>query len=116
MAARPRRIMLGYDGSDAARRALDTAADLIGYGSTLTVVTVQTGEVGRLVGSEARDLLRHRHVEAHYQEPTGEPAEQLVESARKLGADLVVVGRRGSEGSVSARVVRRAPCDVLVVR
>jgi nucleotide-binding universal stress UspA family protein len=39
--------------------------------------------------------------------------------ARAVGADLVVVGRRGALrrvlGSVSADVVRRAPCDVLVV-
>ena len=120
--ARSRRIMVGYDGSDAAGRALDAAADLVGYGSTLTVVTVQTGEVGRSTGSDARDRLRVRHVEAHYREPTGEPGEQLVESARELGADLVVVGGRNLNpprtvlGSVSARVVRRAPCDVLVVR
>ncbi len=111
MAPRPRKIMVGYDGSDAGRRALDAAADLVGYGSTLTVVTVQTGEVGRSDGKEARDRLRHRHVEAHYHEPTGEPGEQLVESAWEHGADLVVVG-----GSASARVLRRAPCDVLVVR
>ena len=44
MAARPRRIMVGYDGSEAATRALDVAADLVGYGSTLAVVTVRTSE------------------------------------------------------------------------
>ena len=49
-------------------------------------------------------------------------AEQLVETARELDVDLIVVGRRKSSlqrlvlGSVSAKVVRRAPCDVLVVR
>jgi nucleotide-binding universal stress UspA family protein len=109
--ARSRRILVGYDGSDVGRRALDAAADLVGYGSTLTVVTVQTGEVGPSAGSDARDRLRIRHVEAHYHEQTGEPGEQLLDSARSLGADLVVVG-----GVVSGRVVRGAPCDVLVVR
>jgi nucleotide-binding universal stress UspA family protein len=122
MSARPRRIVVGYDGSDASRRALDAAADLVGYGSTLAVVTVQTGEVGRGAASEARARLLNRHVEARYHEPAGEPAEQLVETATELGADLVVVGRRNRGplrallGSVSSRVVRRAPCDVLVVR
>jgi nucleotide-binding universal stress UspA family protein len=38
--ARSRRIMVGYDGSAAGRRALAAAADLVGYGSTLAVVTV----------------------------------------------------------------------------
>jgi nucleotide-binding universal stress UspA family protein len=114
--------MVGYDGSDASRRALDAAADLVGYGSTLSVVTVETREVGSWVTRDARTQLQRRHVEARYHETSGEPAEQLVLKANELGADLVVVGRRGRMplrallGSVSSRVVRRAPCDVLVVR
>jgi nucleotide-binding universal stress UspA family protein len=117
-----RRIMVGYDGSDAGRRALDAAAELVGYGSTLTVVTVQTGPAFGAVAREARDVLLSRHVEARYLEPSGEPAEQLVESARELGADLVVVGSQSPNplrallGSVSGTVVRRAPCNVLIVR
>ncbi len=122
MAARPRRIVVGYDGSAAAGRALDAAADLVGYGSTLAVVTVRNGELGGAVAEQARTLLQRRHVEARYHEPSGEAADQLVEAARELEADLVVVGRRdrkpprGLLGSVSWKVVRRAPCDVLVVR
>src|SRR5687768_488318 len=95
MAARPRRIMVGYDGSDAARRALGAAADLVGYGSTLSVVTVTSPDVGSWVTGDARARLLQRHVEARYHETSGEPAEQLVEKATVLGADLVVVGRRG---------------------
>ena len=45
MAPRPRRIMVGYDGSDAATRALDVAADLVGYGSTLEVVAVRASPI-----------------------------------------------------------------------
>jgi nucleotide-binding universal stress UspA family protein len=122
MAARPRKIVVGYDGSDASRRALDAAADLVGYGSTLSVVTVRNGEVDRDVARGARQHLQTRHVSAAYHEPEGEAAEQIVETAQGLGADLVVVGRRDRRplrsllGSVSSRVVRRAPCDVLVVR
>jgi nucleotide-binding universal stress UspA family protein len=122
MAARPRKIVVGYDGSEASRRALDAAADLVGYGSTLSVVTVRNSDVGRSASTDARARLQTRHVEAQYHEPVGEPAEELVETATRLGADLVVVGRRNRTplrallGSVSSRVVRRAPCDVLVVR
>jgi nucleotide-binding universal stress UspA family protein len=112
MAARPRRIMVGYDGSDAARRVLDAAADLVGYGSTLAVVTVQTGLGSGAVARAARELLLRRHVEARYFEPTGEPADRLLRAAHELKADLVVVGRWNR----SSDVVRRAPCDVLVVR
>lgn len=122
MSARPRRIVVGYDGSDASRRALDAAADLVGYGSSLAVVTVRDGEVGGDVPGDARRHLQARHVEARYHEPAGEPAERLVQVAHDVGADLVVVGRRNRGplrallGSVSSRVVRRADCDVLVVR
>ena len=122
MAARPRRILVGYDASEAGSRALDAAADLAGYGSTLAVVTVQNGELGGAVAAQAREQVQRRHVEARYHQPSGEPAEQLIEAARELEADLVVVGRRdrtplrGLLGSVSGKVLRRVPCDVLVVR
>ena len=124
MAAQPRRIMVAYDDADAARRALDRAADLAGYGSTLTVVTVAP-EGGRYQAGpldNARDQLIRRQVPATYLQPVGEAAAELVEAARELGADLVVLGRRSRSlrrlvlGSVSAKVVRQAPCDVLVVR
>jgi nucleotide-binding universal stress UspA family protein len=53
----------------------------------------------------------------------GAPAASIVERARGLPADLVVLGTHGRSGvsrlflgSVAERVVRLAPCDVLVVR
>jgi nucleotide-binding universal stress UspA family protein len=111
--------MVGYDGSDSAVRALDVAAGLAGYGSTLAVVTVGTGEPGESASAQARQQLQRRLVQAGYHETTGEPAKQLVKKARELGADLLVIGRRNGNpmlGSVSSKVVRRANCDVLVVR
>ena len=122
MAVQPRRILVGYDGSDASVRALDVAADLAGYGSSLAVVTVRTGSVDGATAAAAREHLLRRHVVARYHEPSGEPAEELVEKAKELDADLIVIGRRSRKplraflGSVSARVVRRTDCDVLVVR
>lgn len=111
--------MVGYDGSDASARALDAAADLAGYGSTLAVVTVRTGDSDHSAATAAREQLQRRLVQAGYHETTGEPAKQLVAKARELGADLLVIGRRNGRpflGSVSSKVVRRAGCDVLVVR
>ena len=53
----------------------------------------------------------------------GEPAEEIAARARAIEADLIVVGSRGRGplatsilGSVSAGVIDRAPCPVLVVR
>jgi nucleotide-binding universal stress UspA family protein len=138
VAGRSRNILVGYDGSAASRRALDAAADLAGYGSTLAVVSVarrrendtlaealdaEAVHEGERILAEAREHLYSRQLTARYIEPVGDPADQLVETAAKLGSDLVVVGRRSRNalqrlvlGSVSAKVVRRAPCDVLVVR
>lgn len=123
MAARPQRILVGYDGSDASRRALDSAAQLVGYGSTLTVVSVAANSVNETAAAlaDAHEKLLRQHVTATYLRLSGNPADELVEAARALDADLVVVGRRadgegaGRSASVSDAVVRRAPCDVLVV-
>lgn len=53
----------------------------------------------------------------------GDPAHCLIETAREIGANLIVVGTHGKGfleemviGSVSSKVLREAPCSVLVVR
>ena len=53
----------------------------------------------------------------------GRPATEIVEAARELAADLIVIathGRTGLQhvllGSVAENVVRHAPCPVLTVR
>ena len=116
MAARPRRILVGYDGSSASRRALDAVADLAGYGSTVAVVAAAgdvenpAAELRRLV-DEARDALLRRHVAARCYAADGDAAESLVEAARDLDVDLLVVARP----SAAASAVDRAECDVLLV-
>jgi nucleotide-binding universal stress UspA family protein len=124
MAAQPKRIVVGFDGTEGARRALNAAAQLMGYGSTMTVVRVRRegahDEPDPL--EAARDLLIERLVSARYEGRVGDAADEIVAVARDLEADVIVVGRRGPRerngagpGSVSADVVRRAGCDVLVV-
>ena len=53
----------------------------------------------------------------------GHPVEMIVLSARKMKADVIVIGTHGRTGvkhvllgSVAERVARQAPCPVLVVR
>lgn len=53
----------------------------------------------------------------------GDPAERLVQIAKEVNANLIVVGTHGKGaleqallGSVSQKVLREAPCSVLVVR
>jgi nucleotide-binding universal stress UspA family protein len=102
MATRARSILVGYDGSDASQRALEAAADLVGYGSVLAVAGSSTN-----VLNDARARLLRRQVTARYVEADGD----LAATARTLEANLVVV-----DGRLGAQVIRRAPCDVLVVR
>jgi nucleotide-binding universal stress UspA family protein len=54
---------------------------------------------------------------------TGSPAAEIIEAAKRIPADLIVIsthGRTGLKqvflGSVTEYVVRHAPCPVLVVR
>lgn len=123
MAAQPRNILVGFDGSEAATRALDAAVRLTGYGSTLTVVNVaQEGERPGPALHDAREWVRRRQLSATYVQRVGDAAAELLEAASELDTELVVVGRRAeherdgaAQGSVSAAVVRRARCDVLVV-
>ncbi|GIU93906.1 MAG: hypothetical protein KatS3mg012_0363 [Gaiellaceae bacterium] len=123
MAAQPRRILVGFDGSEAAWRALDAAIELTGYGSTLTVATVAPeGQSPPDVPLEVRERVHARGLTAAYVRRAGDPVEELLRAADELGAELVVVGRstRASEAgepsdSVGAALVRRAWCDVLVV-
>ncbi len=53
----------------------------------------------------------------------GAPEGQIIETAEKMNADLIIVGSHGYNrwerlllGSVSASVVQHAPCSVLIVR
>ena len=123
MAAQPKRIIVGFDSTEGARRALDAAAQLTGYGSTLAVITVASDDEPDAPDplAEARKRLLKRLVAATYLRRVGNPADEIVAAASEFDADLIVVGRHGEDpprsapGSVSADIVRRAACDVLVV-
>ena len=130
-------IVVGYDGSDAARRALARVRDLEPRAARVLLVAVapdlrSAGLQSQLAGGtfdaarltdEAFDLLEAPNDSSvELRTMTGDPAVVLVEVAREVAADLLVVGRRGGDfvvrtllGSVAQRVVQQAPCDVLVV-
>jgi nucleotide-binding universal stress UspA family protein len=83
----------------------------------LTVVSVGPGDEGRETLADARERLLGHGVTARYVTRSGDAADEIVEAARELEADLIVVGRRTQpvDESVSAEVVRIAAGDVLVV-
>ena len=95
MAGSPRRIVAGYDGSEGSARALDAAAELVGYGSTLVVVSTSTAGPAHLrqLVDEARQRLLRRQVLARFVEFAGELGEGVAGAVANLGADLVVLDR-----------------------
>ena len=133
-------ILVGYEDTEPAQRALARAAELAAaFGAKLTVVGVAPALVpaGRGIGpidpadppELHREELRHaaqfladKGIESEYQVLLGDPATAIAELAEKSGADLIVVGTREPSfvsrllgGSVSGAVGRKAHCDVLIV-
>jgi nucleotide-binding universal stress UspA family protein len=130
-------IVIGFDETEPANRALERAAELAkAFSATLIVTSVAPILVGRsgpvdVVDSpeEHRQELRHaaaflaeQGVEAEYDLAHANPAEHIVRLAATRDADLIVVGTREPNlvarllgMSVSDTVERKAHCDVLVV-
>lgn len=131
-------ILVAYDGSPGARAALERAAAIASPNSTLTVITVipfeAVGASPDPIKPELRDwqwkalteataLLEQRGIRAFIEAAAGNPAPVILEVARTLKADLVVLGRghdRRWRTSIKKRPIRRAvvqqlDCDALVV-
>jgi nucleotide-binding universal stress UspA family protein len=133
-------IVVGFDETEPAKRALERAAELAqAFGSKLIVTSVAPVllSTSRSMGAidpvdppeehaaelqHARAFLAGKGLDATFQPAVGEPADTIVEIAESNGADLIVVGTREPNvlerllgQSVSQSVSRRAHCDVLIV-
>ena len=136
-----RRILVGYDGSEASKKAFEAACDLAAKdGAELFVLSVARPlEIGDDVETEAviehsrnyhRRLLAElktgvaaKGIKTRFEVAVGHPAEQIIYDADRHDVDLIVVGHRGRSkftrlllGSVSNHVVQHARRPVLVVR
>jgi len=133
----PRTVVVGFNGSDHARRAALGAAEIAGPGGRLIVVIVT--EPSQAVGariqdiepqkrahaddlvSEAQALLRSTCATMETEGRIGDPAEQILSASKERAADLIAVGRGGHRPlvplhkSVTDRVVREASVPVVVV-
>jgi nucleotide-binding universal stress UspA family protein len=72
---------------------------------------------------ELRALASNERIHFNVHARIGRPADEILQLAREVGADLIIVGSRGLKGaerlvlgSVSERVVREAGCTVEVAR
>lgn len=124
---RVRRVVLAMDGSPMARAAERSVRALpIFRGVEVSIVTVveeDDSPTGAMVVKGATLRLRQAGLNAEGIIRRGEPAAGILDVARDVGADLIVVGSRGLSGlkrlvlgSVSRNVLTAAPVSVLVVR
>ena len=145
MAGEPWRVLLAYDDSAPARKALDLCASLpLGAEDSVEVVTVLT-----LITGFRQDVYQHLSpvwqqkkiaakaaldtavAKLHGSLPRvtsqlregASSSHEIIEAAEAAGSDLVILGSRGKsalqrllQGSMTGNVARHAPCAVLVVR
>lgn len=134
-----RKLLVAYDGSDAARAAVEFGADLaLKYAAELHILAVaRPPEFGTEEETEAMiehsrgycekllDALKPRlgTRAATLAVAVGHPADQIVRYAEGHTIDHIVVGHRGRTlfdrllvGSVARQVVAHARCGVSVLR
>ncbi len=134
------KVLVPFDFSEFSVRALETALDLVEDTSHVYVIHVlpvlgatELGVVWESVTDESREaqvqkvlaeqFAEERYRGIHFEIAFGDPGIEITEYAERLGADLIVLpshGRTGLKhlllGSVAERVIRFAPCPVLVLK
>jgi nucleotide-binding universal stress UspA family protein len=135
-----KKIVIGYDESDAANRALERGAEFAkAFQAELIVASIApvTTNIGRSAGpidsadppeahveelKNARAYLDEQGVAADYAAGIGHPAETIAQLANDREADMVIVGTRELGfferllgQSVSDSVAHKVHCDVLIV-
>jgi ubiquinone biosynthesis protein len=123
-----RLVLVATDRSETAERAVRFAADMAGrYEAELLVLRVLVGENGSREEA-ARELAEHVEGLAGERKRSAvvlgdDPAQAIVEAARRERADVVVVGSVGMSGrrefllhNVPNRVSHNAPCTVVIVQ
>ena len=137
-----RHILLAYDGSEQSEKAFDLAVDLAHrYQSKLTIMAVTNiperqseVESDAILGSSVdnyKNLFERLKKKASQYSlasidfiiARGQPAEQIVSEAERLGVDHIVMGHRGNTvfhrwlvGSVAKQVMIYAHCAITIVR
>jgi len=137
-----KKILIAHDGSKSSEKALKKAFEIAEkFGSSVTVISV----VPELYLTELMEVDRIRMLETLTEEAKktmdrirtktaafkrvrtiitqGNPAEEVLETAKKIKADLIVTGSHGRHGaqrfllgSVSSKIIDHAECAVLVVK
>jgi len=140
-----KRILLAYDGSDAGQKALLDCQDLALWSKSEVFLVAVMPSAMSFVGLEGGvyDVELEERERAKYQSilqdglrrleqagyaargevVTGEAIDEITKFARKVEANLIVVGHKHLDswaarwwrGSISGALIEHAPCSVLVV-
>jgi nucleotide-binding universal stress UspA family protein len=145
-----KKMLIAYDGSDASKKAIDVALKCCEKEDQITLLTVipaelaessftkmllPTIDLSQIVKSgtfkeKAMETLTKvaRELKGKVQKvevvvESGDPADEILISAKKYNAEMIVIGYKGYGkegrfllGSVTDKVVRHAGISVLVVR
>ncbi|HSW18082.1 MAG TPA: universal stress protein [Ramlibacter sp.] len=140
-----KRILLAYDGSDAGQKALLDCRELAQWNNAELILVAVMPSTMSFVGLEGGvydveleererqkfdavlkdglNRLEHIGFAARGEVVTGEAIEEISRYARKVQADLIVVGHKHLDswaarwwrGSISGALIEHAPCSVLCV-
>jgi nucleotide-binding universal stress UspA family protein len=140
-----KRILLAYDGSDAGQKALLDCQDLVQWSrSELFLVAVMPSAMSFVgleggvydIELEEREKKKYEAIledglrrlgsagyAAKGEVVTGEAVDEITKAARKVDANLIVVGHKHLDswaarwwrGSISGALIEQAPCSVLCV-
>jgi nucleotide-binding universal stress UspA family protein len=133
------KILIGYDGSSGAEKAVELGFALARImDSALSVLAVtppaepSNSALTEMIMNRARERYEQalqriansaceNAIAVETRVVIGSPTDQIIASAVEGHADLIIVGRRGTStfeqlmmGAVSERVLRLAPCAVLI--
>ena len=139
------RILLAYDGSDAGQKALLDCQDLANWSQAELLLVAVMPSAMSFVGLEGgvydveleeREKKKYQAIlddglqrlasggyAARGEVVTGEAVDEITKYARKVQANLIVVGHKHLDswaarwwrGSISGAMIEHSPCSVLVV-
>jgi len=140
-----KRIVLAYDGTEPGQQALLDCQEIAQWSQAeLTILAVvpyplaSVGTEGTLYNEDMQEIEERRYqgildagvrrlaeagLSARGEVVLGDAVSEIAQCARRLKADLIVVGHRHLDGwaarwwrgSVSKALIEQAPCSVLVV-
>jgi nucleotide-binding universal stress UspA family protein len=138
-----KKILVGYDGSDGAKLALDCAVELAKelnaelwamwarsslphYPETIDEVEEEKDAAIAFFKNITRDVLacsKEHGLEIKVESRSGHAAQTILSFAQEGGFDLIVLGNRGHSGAwgrflghTADRISENAHCSVLIVR